>query len=98
MSSLNVSAECRDLRHAWFQDGDTVLTRRKGQVKTFERTIVCQRCGTSKVEQYRVTKRTVERESVRYTYADGYMLHGAERVTVADVRRWIFTRSSDAQD
>jgi len=85
---LAVSGDCRDLRHAWYRDGDTVLVRRYGRVRQFARQLTCIRCGTTRADEYKVSGDLVPRTKVKYVYPPGYLIPGG--ISVADVRRILF--------
>jgi hypothetical protein len=92
----SVSLECRDMRHAWMQVKDVVLTEKKGIVRIFTRTLRCLRCETERVDTYEVVSRSsnpsvaqrVDLLHTKYKYPDGYQVKG--RVNVSTVREMLW--------
>lgn len=72
---------CRDLRHAWAVDVPLYVVQVEGGMRGAvyaERRCGCMRCGTERVELYRVYGDRLERLRTSYAYPEGYRLpHGA---------------------
>lgn len=95
MSEINtVSLPCRDMRHAWFSAGDNVIIEERSRIRHFRRRAECQRCGTTKTEEFKVSygrsQRVVAVALVRrkYDYVQGYQVQGG--LKVADARAMLF--------
>lgn len=70
---------CRDIRHAWAVDTPYHRVEVEGGVRSalyVERAIGCMRCGTARVELYRVFKHRLELLRAHYEYPQGYLMHG----------------------
>lgn len=77
--------DCRDLRHPWTRVGyfrQGVLIRRR---------LVCERCGTERLDRWRHTRSGVIREPATYTYATGYRVRG-ESFNAAEIREELLSR------
>lgn len=85
---LAISGPCRDMRHAWFPQGDNVLIEEQGQVRHFKRVLQCVRCETVRTDEYKVSRVAVARVRTKYEYPQGYQIRGGARV--ADVRFALF--------
>ena len=86
---LVVSAECRDLRHAWTHDGETVLERSHGKdVRVYSRRLLCSRCGMLRTDVYEANGRSIDKVKTRYQYPEGYKVPGG--VSVQEVRWALF--------
>ena len=70
---------CRDVRHPWRIDG--YRTAERG---TVERMLVCDRCGTERLDRWTLRG---ERVGHQYRYARGYQLRGVEGSGVGEVLR-----------
>lgn len=89
LPDLSISIECRDLRHAWERHGtDAVLLQQEGQVRHFARHLHCLRCGTLRIDEYRISRIAIVRVRSRYQYPDGYQVNGG--LTVAKARFLLF--------
>lgn len=86
--ALAVSGPCRDLRHGWEIIGDTVLIEQSGQVKHFARTLSCFRCGTQRIDEYKISNVALSRVRSRYAYIPGYHIKGG--IPIAEVRFHMF--------
>ena len=86
--ALAVSGPCRDLRHGWETIGDTVLIEQSGQVKHFARTLSCFRCGTRRIDEYKISNVALSRVRSRYEYVSGYHVKGG--IPIAEVRFQMF--------
>lgn len=77
-AKLQVSFECRDIRHSWQRSGDIVLLkdRSTNKVREFARTLACARCGTERIDEYRMTVNSLVRERTRYRYVTDYQHRG----------------------
>ena len=74
---------CRDLMHAWSVDRPYYRVDVEGGVRGgfyVERTKGCMRCGTQRVELYRVFRDRLELIRSHYNYPDGYLIAGAGNV------------------
>jgi hypothetical protein len=86
------------MRHAWFPEGDNVIVHDQGRVRHFRRHITCQRCGTVRTEEFRVSygknNKVVAVTLVRrhYGYAEGYQVKGG--LNVDDARAMLFENLS----
>jgi hypothetical protein len=85
---LAISGPCRDMRHAWFPEGDYVLIQEQGQVRHFKRVLKCYRCETVRTDEYKVSRVAVARVKTKYEYVQGYQIRGGARV--ADIRFAMF--------
>jgi hypothetical protein len=85
------SLACRDLRHSWDYYGDLVLTEQRGQVRTFKRTLICVRCGTRRIDTYRITRSRLERVRAQYKYATGYVQPGG--LSISEARFALFNEA-----
>lgn len=78
---------CRELRHPWEWRGDLSIIKRGSRIVGWERVLICPRCDTQRAESIEADGR---KSPGRYTYPEGYQLHGIERPTKAAVRlEWI---------
>ena len=77
-AKLKVSFDCRDIRHSWERSGDVVLLedRSTNRIKEFARTLLCVRCGTERIDEYRMTPTSLVRERTRYRYVTDYQHRG----------------------
>jgi hypothetical protein len=87
---------CRDpgFRHRWEPQrtgGRNVFESGKERGELVRRA-VCERCGTTREEVFRMTRSTVEKVRNRYVYADGYVLKDGTRIHGAEVWRERFRR------
>lgn len=87
-AQMSVSGVCRDLRHAWEAAGDNVLIEHQGQVRHFARSLECSRCGTVRVDEYKISMVSIARVRTRYVYPENYRVPGG--IKVADVRFAMF--------
>jgi hypothetical protein len=85
---ISVSGPCRDLRHAWETSTDIILIEEKGQVRHFARTLVCLRCHTERIDEYKISNVALSRVRTRYVYPKGYQIKGG--IPVAEVRFQMF--------
>lgn len=83
-----VSLECRDMRHAWSQKNDIVLSERRGIVRIFTRNLVCIRCQTTRSDTYEVVKSQVSLLHTKYKYPEGYHVTGGLSVSTARSLLW----------
>ena len=95
MSEINtVSLPCRDMRHAWFRAGDNIIIKDGNRVRHFRRRAECQRCGTVKTEEFKVSYGRNNRvvavalDRRKYDYVQGYQVTGG--LKVADARAILF--------
>jgi len=86
--ALAVSGPCRDLRHGWDITGDTILIEQQGQVRHFSRTLTCARCGTQRIDEYKISNVALSRVRSRYVYVNGYHIKGG--MPIAEVRFQMF--------
>lgn len=89
----SVSLECRDMRHAWFAEGDNVIIEEKKRIRHFRRRATCIRCETTKTEEFKVSYRGDRVVAVglvrrKYDYVQGYQVQGG--LKVADARAMRF--------
>ena len=87
---LKVSFECRDIRHAWQRDRDVVLLAdTTSKISHFERVLVCERCGTERVDEFRMTSLALVRERTRYRYVKDYQVsEGRYPLEAARIQRF----------
>jgi hypothetical protein len=74
---------CRDLMHAWAIDRPYYRVDVEGGVRGgfyVERTKGCMRCGTQRVELYRVFRDRLELIRSHYKYPEGYLIEGAGNI------------------
>jgi hypothetical protein len=88
--NLAVSADCRDMRHRWERVGDYILIEERGQVRHFKRRLVCDRCGTTRTDEYKISRSAIARVKSYYEYVEGYQIKGGAKV--ADVRFIMFSQ------
>jgi hypothetical protein len=87
-NALSISGLCRDMRHSWVSKGDTVLIEQQGQIRHFARTLSCFRCGTERIDEYKISNIALERVRSRYRYVEGYHIKGG--MPIAEVRFQMF--------
>lgn len=75
---------CRDLRHAM----EPVGAWRRGL--EVHRTVACVRCGTERVDVWRLD--TGARETAKYKYAEGYQVQGLGQIMSFEVRKEVLGR------
>jgi hypothetical protein len=83
-----ISLECRDMRHAWSQKNDIVLSEKRGIVRIFTRNLICIRCGTERSDTYEVVRSQVALLHTKYKYPDGYHVNGGLSVSSARSLLW----------
>jgi hypothetical protein len=84
----SVGYVCRDIRHAWDHLGDVVLIEQNKQVRHFARTLVCLRCSTRRIDEYKVSSYALGRVRTKYEYPEGYHVPGG--ISVEEVRIALF--------
>lgn len=87
-SDHSIGFICRDIRHGWEHDGDVILIEQNRKVKHFERTLVCRRCGTQRIDEYAISSRALARVRTKYRYPEGYHVPGG--ISVDEVRISLF--------
>lgn len=87
-----ISLLCRDMRHGWNPVGDTVLLEKRGQIRTFSRTLECFRCSTVREDIYEITASGVARVRTAYRYPHGYHVKGG--LPVSTVRYLLFKNAT----
>lgn len=87
---LDVSGPCRDMRHRWDPIGDVVLIEERGQVRHFKRRLGCDRCGTVRNDEYKISNVALSRVRSYYEYPDGYRIPGG--IKIADARFIMFSQ------
>lgn len=89
---------CRDLRHQWMVEDDFhVTSQAKDRNVYVARSVVCERCGTVRVERYQLTRDGLELTSRYYNYVEGYQLANMPRglKPVSLVREEIYRRAQE---
>lgn len=92
----DISLPCRDLRHAWEHTGDTLTDTRNGNIRSFDRHLVCMRCATERIDTFMVGARWIGKTKSRYRYPDDYKIEG--KVTLPEVRWRLFKNFIAAQE
>jgi hypothetical protein len=92
--------QCRDLRHLWHREGGYTVAGTVDGGSIVERSVVCQRCGTSKVEKHLLVEKRGKPTRMQflgtsYRYPDGYLMpemsrseHPRELLRGEEFRRW----------
>lgn len=92
----DMSLECRDLRHSWEHVGDTLTDTRQGNLRAFDRHLVCMRCATERIDSFVVGARWIGKTKSRYKYPKDYKIEG--KISLPEVRYRLFKGFIAAQE
>ena len=88
MNGRTNSYECRDLRHAWEHTNDVLGETKGGDLKSFDRHLVCMRCRVERIDTFLVGARWIAKQKSRYKYPEGYHIKGG--ISLPEVRYALF--------
>lgn len=98
----NVSLPCRDLRHGWERSNDLILIKdSRGNVRHFQRVLVCFRCGTERTDEYLMTATSLQKLRSGYRYPKGYQIPGGanlEKLRMELFQKMNFVEAEDVDD
>jgi hypothetical protein len=71
---------CRDMRHAWHVMEDFHVSKNRGHsIQELNRTLICMRCTTLRIEVYHSGRFGLDKVRQHYTYPDNYQIKGVPR-------------------
>lgn len=80
---------CRDEGHKFLPLGDHhIITNRRGELVSYQRTSTCRCCETKRVQH--IDGVTFEVIKNTYTYPEGYLLSGDDKLTRRQARKLVF--------
>lgn len=81
-------SKCRDLRHAWDFVTDEITEKKRRQVISFRRNLICIRCGTVRQDSFKIVHEAIVRSRTTYVYPEGYRMPKGMRIE--DIRYQLF--------